>query len=603
MSRNDGYALSEVTFLNVPFREKDEAKALGARWNPERRLWYVPAGLEVAPFQRWLPATAQAQSMSSQTAHAQAQTPSLLNETAPDYEVSAERSGLRLSQLLEGVSRTINQVFHEGVWTEVEVVNAQLRGDHVFLELSERDAQANVIAQARAVIWGNVARTLLPRFERETGMQLAPGIKLLVRARPSFHAQYGFSLFINDIDFRFSLGDLEAKKREIIKRLKQEGLLTANQDLPQPWDYYRVLVVSPQQAAGLGDFQADAQRLQAFGLCEFIYVHARFQGEGAAQEIRQALVNALNTHQADSFDAVVIIRGGGAVNDLAWLNDYDLARTICELSIPVHTGIGHERDHTVLDDVAQQAFDTPSKVIGGIWQVIRQRAAEVQDNYTQVQRGVQQYLYRYSRRVEHNFSAIRADANQALMQAREEVQRQIDSTRQQAHEQLRTMRGQIPALLTQVHSSAYAQLERARHSSHSLLENTMLSSGFIVRRSREHIEEHLQHIQREAQRAVRLTQSEITACLQYVHHESQRYLSTARHNAEALFREIAGQGPTKTLERGFALIRDEQGQIMTDPATAQLGQSIRVEFKKGLLDAQVTQIKQTTSDDQNKQDS
>src|SRR5690625_5337495 len=104
------------------------------------------------------------------------------------------------------------------------------------------------------------------------------------------------------------------------------------------------------------------------------------------------------------------------------------------------------------------------------------------------------------------------------------------------------MRRHIPALLTQVHSSAYAQLERARHSSHSLLENTMLSSGFIVRRSREHIEEHLQHIQREAQRAVRLTQSEITACLQYVHHDSHRYLSTARHNAEALFREIAGQG-------------------------------------------------------------
>src|SRR5699024_10130548 len=260
MSKNDEYALSEVTFLNVPFREKDEAKALGARWNPERRLWYVPAGLEVSPFQRWLPATQQTQS-SVRREH----TPSLLSEAERDYEVSAERSGLRLSQLLDGVSGAINQLFREGVWTEVEVVNAQLRGDHVFLELSERDAQANVIAQARAVIWANVARTLLPRFERETGMQLAPGIKLLVQARPSFHAQYGFSLFINDIDFRFSLGDLEAKKREIIKRLKQEGVLTNNQELPRPWDYYRVLVVSPQQAAGLGDFQADAQRLQTFG--------------------------------------------------------------------------------------------------------------------------------------------------------------------------------------------------------------------------------------------------------------------------------------------------------------------------------------------------
>src|SRR5690625_2687552 len=447
MNRNDEYALSEVTFLNVPFREKDEAKALGARWNPERRLWYVPAGLEVAPFQRWLPATKQSPSSATTDTHAS----SLLNEAGRDYEVSAERSGLRLSQLLDGVSSAINQLFHDGVWTEVEVVNAQLRGDHVFMELSERDAQANVIAQARAVIWGNVARTLLPRFEQATGMQLAPGIKLLVRAKPSFHVQYGFSLFINDIDFRFSLGDLEAKKREIIKRLKQDGVYTANKDLPHPWDYYRVLVVSPQQAAGLGDFQADAQRLQAFGLCEFIYVHARFQGEGAAQEIRQALVNALNTHQADSFDAVVIIRGGGAVNDLAWLNDYDLARTICELSIPVHTGIGHERDHTVLDDVAQHAFDTPSKVIGGIWQTIYKRASEVKDNYKHVHGGALQYLYTYSRTVEQHFLTVQSEATKAVGSVREQVQNNIEVVRQTAHRRLQKARRQLPTMLTQVH--------------------------------------------------------------------------------------------------------------------------------------------------------
>jgi len=592
MNRNDEYALSEVTFLNVPFREKDEAKALGARWNPERRLWYVPAGLEVAPFQRWLPATKQSPSSATTDTHAS----SLLNEAGRDYEVSAERSGLRLSQLLDGVSSAINQLFREGVWTEVEVVNAQLRGDHVFLELSERDAQANVIAQARAVIWANVARTLLPRFERETGMQLAPGIKLLVRARPSFHAQYGFSLFINDIDFRFSLGDLEAKKREIIKRLKQQGLLTLNQELPRPWDYYRVLVVSPQQAAGLGDFQADAQRLQTFGLCEFVYVHSRFQGEGAAQEIRQTLLNAVDSHQGYSFDAVVIIRGGGAVNDLAWLNDYDLARTICELSIPVHTGIGHERDHTVLDDVAQQSFDTPSKVIGGIWQLIRNRAVTLQNNYAQVQRGVQQYLYAYSRAVEQNFSTIRMQANQTLVQARDGVQTHIDTIRQQAHEQLKIVRGQIPTLLTQVQGRSQALLHAARRNSLNLLENTTLSSGFIVRRSREQVHEHLQQIQREAPKQIRLSQKELADCFQLLQRESHRHLNTARHNAVALFREIAGQGPTKTLERGFALIRDAQDHIITDPTAVQVGQPIKVEFKKGILDAQVTQIKTKQAD-------
>ncbi|MDP3639534.1 MAG: exodeoxyribonuclease VII large subunit, partial [Azonexus sp.] len=187
----------------------------------------------------------------------------------------------------------------------------------------------------------------------------------MVRAKPVFKAQYGFSIEIDAIDPEYTLGDLEARKREIRTRLQQEGIYDANKKLSSPWDFNAVLVVAPQGAAGLGDFQAEATRLERFGICRFVYATSRFQGEGAANEIKQALQSALQ-HWRDSAmstpDAVVIIRGGGAVNDLAWLNDYELAKHICTMKIPVLTGIGHERDNTILDEVSNIRFDTPSKV-------------------------------------------------------------------------------------------------------------------------------------------------------------------------------------------------------------------------------------------------
>ncbi len=153
-------------------------------------------------------------------------------------------------------------------------------------------------------------------------------------------------------------------------------MFAANKQLAVPWDFNSILVVAPEGGAGLGDFQVEADRLQHFGVCQFIYAYSRFQGEGAAREICDALQNAIahwGRERGALPDAVVIIRGGGAVNDLAWLNDYDLARFICDLPVPVLTGIGHERDSSVLDEVANTKYDTPSKVIASIEQVIIKR--------------------------------------------------------------------------------------------------------------------------------------------------------------------------------------------------------------------------------------
>ena len=293
-----------TTYLNVPYNARAEAKAKGARWDSEARKWFVPIGRDLEPFTTWLPVD-----------------PANL----ASREVAEPGKGVPLSQLLAGVATAVEQAFRQGVWTTAEVVRVD--GDsHVYLELAERDAGGTLIAKARAIVWARDVERVLGTFQEATGVRVAAGIKVLVRARPEFSAQYGLTLHIDAIDPSYTLGDLEAKKRQIREQLKSEGIFERNRQLPTPWDYRLLLVVSPPRAAGLGDFARDADRLQRHGLCQAVYAHSRFEGDGAAASIRDLIDQFLSTwSNADLPDAIVIIRGGGAVNDLAWLNDYDLA--------------------------------------------------------------------------------------------------------------------------------------------------------------------------------------------------------------------------------------------------------------------------------------
>src|SRR5262249_24359892 len=141
-----------------------------------------------------------------------------------------------------------------------------------------------------------------------------------------------------------------------------------------PVDFVRVAVISPETSAGLGDFRREADLLRNAGLCRFHFFSATVQGVESSSSIQTAVLQALTAHQQNRFDALFVIRGGGSVTDLAWLNDLDLAKLICQSPVPVFTGIGHERDNTILDEIPQTRFDTPSKVALHIKTTIKDNA-------------------------------------------------------------------------------------------------------------------------------------------------------------------------------------------------------------------------------------
>lgn len=560
------------TYLVSSFADKDRVKSLGARWDPTRRQWYVPEGRELAPFAQWLPTAAAPEKTASSA---------LAPVSAPIDLAVAKQRGVSLSQLLQGVSAAVSQAFKTGMWTMVEVVDTRVRNGHVYLEVSERDSSGVITAKANAVIWANTASQILPPFEAATGAQVGPGIKLLVRARPVFKAQFGFSLELDAIDPDYTLGDLEARKREIRERLQREGLFELNRQLPTPWDYNLMLVVAPEGGAGLGDFQAEASRIEAFGICRFVYVHSRFQGDGAAAEIRTALLGAMEKMAGDASlpDAVAIIRGGGAINDMAWLNDYALVRTVCELEVPVLTGIGHERDNTVLDEVANIRFDTPSKVIAGIERLVLQRAQEAKgmfddlirqatrtvvdsrrlmaEHYAAIEAGARQEVAGGRQRIGEAMAQVQVDALKTVPNAAEQTESQMSDVRRLASQQVGKARSEVPALLSEIRSEARQTLQTARATVNA-------DKTLVIDRAAADA--------RYLKEAAARTFEDITT-------HSRQVVALARTNAQALMREVAGQGPEKTLSRGFALVRDKAGNPVTSAQSTEA--QVTIQFRDG----------------------
>lgn len=212
----------------------------------------------------------------------------------------------------------------------------------------------------------------------------------------------------------------------------RSSLPSVDSSLPAPWDYSAVLVVAPPEGAGLGDFQQEAMRLVQFGVWDFVYAFSRFQGDGAASDIVAALRTALDEwtqSRATLPDAIVIIRGGGAVNDLAWLNDYALARFICDSELPVLTGIGHQRDSTILDEVAHLSFDTPSKVIAGIEQQIARRAQEAKRHFQTILDHATRTVQRTKTEAERLDLEVRTQVVATISDARSQTERLFASTR------------------------------------------------------------------------------------------------------------------------------------------------------------------------------
>lgn len=362
----------------------------------------------------------------------------------PDFQLS-------LSEYLNTVQEVIRVAFDEPVWVKAEIRNLSIKGGHYYLELAEKEEDTDkVIASCKATIWKFTAAKMVLKFERESGIELSRDLNVLIKVKASFSPQYGFSVNIEAIDSNYTLGDIARRYQQILERLTSEGLVNKNKVLPTPFDIQNVLVIAPENAAGLGDFKKDADALDKANVCHFVYHTATFQGNTAAVSIAESLANALR-HWAQNFntapDLIVLIRGGGAVNDLAYLNDYDLAALLCKRSVPIWVGIGHEKDRTILDEVANRSFDTPSKVIGGIRNVIVERTQEVLESLQIIKLLSQHQITAYQSQNDQFIRVIKTLAHGQISEANKSLDMMKGNTQYLAQQHIRLASNQVESLM------------------------------------------------------------------------------------------------------------------------------------------------------------
>ncbi len=244
------------------------------------------------------------------------------------------------------------------VFAEISEIKENYAG-HCYLELIEKQSdQKNVSARIRAVVWNNRYRFLKAFFENITGETLKEGLKILIKVKVEYHEVYGLSLVISDIDPAFTIGELAIKRQMIIKKLEEEGVFTMNKDLEFPLLPQRIAIISSKSAAGYSDFMSHLSDNNS----GYVFYTALFESAMQGQETEEGIINALDkiAENAHIFDLVVIIRGGGSQTDLSWFDSYNIAYYITQFPLPVITGIGHDKDLSVTDMVANVSLKTPT---------------------------------------------------------------------------------------------------------------------------------------------------------------------------------------------------------------------------------------------------
>lgn len=269
-----------------------------------------------------------------------------------------ERNVIDLYTLQTLLKEGLEEMFPSRIWVKAEISAIKSRaGGHCYMELSQSD-ESGLVAKTTAIIWSSKFRIIAPYFQSVTGIQLQEGINVLVQVQVNYSQLYGFSLIVNDIDPEYTVGDKERERQETIARLKAEGLLDKQQSLELPRLPYSLAVISAPDAAGYRDFMRHLHENEYGFTFHTELFEAVMQGVSAPSSIVEA-ISSVSSAQP-SFDAVLILRGGGAKLDLACFDNYDVAAAIANCPIPVLTAVGHDQDYHICDMTAWKSVKTPT---------------------------------------------------------------------------------------------------------------------------------------------------------------------------------------------------------------------------------------------------
>ncbi len=454
--------------------------------------------------------------------------------------------GITLYQLNNQIKSHLSNAFSDEIWVIAEISELrQTQTGHCYLELIEKNENTDQItAKARATIWAYTFRMLHPYFKTSTGQTLSSGIKVLIKVSVEFQEIYGYSLNIKDIDPTYTLGDMARRKKEVIDKLKQEGVFDMNRDLLFPEIPKTIALISSPTAAGYEDFvnQLD-NNSQGYKFHHKLFP-AIMQGNQAEASIIETL-EKIYAHE-DIFDVVVIIRGGGSTSDLNCFDTYALAQNIAQFPIPVISGIGHERDESVVDMVANVKVKTPTA------------AAEfLIDCFDECEA--------YHEGLQENFIAGVQDIL-------------IEST-----DRLQMLSQKFTPQVRQILANKTNQLDMARQS--------IIASGkSLLRNSKHQLQTYSFDLKLNIKHLLDMEQMNLNQFLLKQRNVSRRFFNKYKHQLELFEQSAKYADPENILKKGYTLTLS-QGKIVKDVSQLKEDDIIETKFAKGSVESQVKQIK------------
>ena len=391
-----------------------------------------------------------------------------------------------LFELNNLVREVISSTLSEEYWVEAELSEVHEVRGHCYMELIQKELFSNTpVAKASAKCWKNKWTLLCEKFEKVTREGLKPGMKVLLKVYADFHEAYGFAWIVTDINPEFTMGDMARKRQEIIDTLKREGVFELQKELVLPQFAQRIAVISSEHAAGYGDFchqLADNPQQLKFYTRLFPAV---MQGEGVEESVIAAL-NSINEN-IEKFDAVVIIRGGGATSDLSGFDTLRLAENVANFPIPIIPGIGHDRDESIVDMVAHTKVKTPTAAAALLidhLNLVLERLLDAQAELIAAVRHrnelEQARLVRMSEKIPVLFSLVKTRQEQRIERHLANITASLNDKLSREHHRLSLIESQLgPTLLQQMTKENY-RLQLLQQRLEALSPQRLLQRGYSI---------------------------------------------------------------------------------------------------------------------------
>lgn len=475
------------------------------------------------------------------------------------------KKALSLKDFLTSIKNVINSKLSNKTWISAEISNVSLK-NHVYLELVDYDNHdKNINSKIRAVIWNNNIN-IVNKFKEETkGLEFGKGLKVLIEVTVMYHEIYGISLIIHKIDSTYTVGEIQLKKEDIIKKLKDENIFDKNKNLSLNKFIENIIVICPEKSAGLHDFNVKIQKLVDNNLLKVKYIYATFSGERSEKEILNAFKKSKYIAENYKVDALVILRGGGDKSEFIWLDNYLIAKEVCLFPIPIISGIGHDEDFTIIELSSFYRAATPSKCAHYITDKNYNFFNQIVNDWNYIEKVYNDKIAAMKESINFSYNTIHKNSLRLLTNTEKKQDKNINTIKFIATNKINKIYFDIERNITSINLNYKNLILRYEDKTYSIFNSFKKLSFSIIKKA----------------------DNECKKNHKLINDLSLNYVEFVNNECKSRYKEIILSSPQNILKLGYCYITDDNNKAIKLAEDLKLVKKFNVNFNDGTVLASV----------------